>query len=116
MILVVGILSPVLWFRYNILVPPNQGEQDYQWPPQGLSRISGQESDMYIIIDFVSQHLIFFIAVIAFLAVLYTGYMFITKGPDEGVQAGKNLVTGLGIAVFIAVFSYAFVRLVTNLI
>jgi hypothetical protein len=47
---------------------------------------------------------------------LYTGYQFITQGPDEAVKAGKNLITWLGIAVFIAVFSYAFVRLVTNLL
>jgi fumarate reductase subunit C len=75
------------------LVPPNQGEQDYQGPPQGLSRISGQENDMYVIIDFLNQHLVFFLAVVAFLAVLYTGYQFITQGPDEAVKAGKNLIT-----------------------
>jgi len=59
-------------YWYNVHLPPNNGEDDYKAPPAWWARVDGEESELYMFIDFINEHLRFALAVIAFVAVLYS--------------------------------------------
>ncbi len=113
------ILTLVLYYvsaAYALVVevPPNQWYQDViVWPS---TRISAQSDTLIWFIQLINQYLWFSIGIVAFVVLLYGWFQLMTAQGDAAKvsDANKILLNGW-IGLFVAILSYAAVRVIVNL-
>lgn len=117
-----GIVFTVLWltslfstFAIVVEVPSSQGQEDVMvtWPTQ----IQGDESTLFQTIQTINKYLRFFIWVVCMGVLIYWWIKLITAqwDPAKMKEANKLLMWAL-IWILIAIFSYALVRIIVNLL
>ncbi len=80
----------------------------------GVTLISGQTDFLKILGSLVDKALIL-AGILAFLYVLYGGFMYLTSGGDAtGANKGKTAITNAIIGIIIIALSYAIVNYVVN--
>lgn len=106
-----------LFSTYAIVVevPPSQGQEDVivTWPTQ----IQGDEGTLYETIQTINRYLRFSIWAICMGVLIFWWIKLITAGGDQAKmkEANKLLMWAL-IGILIAIFSYALIRIIVNLL
>lgn len=106
-----------LFSTYAIVVevPPSQGQEDVivTWPTQ----IQADEGTLYETIQTINKYLRFSIWAICMGVLIFWWIKLITAGGDQTKmkEANKLLMWAL-IGILIAIFSYALIRIIVNLL
>lgn len=106
-----------LFSTYAIVVevPPSQGQEDVivTWPTQ----IQADEGTLYETIQTINRYLRFSIWAICMGVLIFWWIKLITAGGDQAKmkEANKLLMWAL-IGILIAIFSYALIRIIVNLL
>ena len=110
-----GLTSLFSTFAIIVEVPPSQGQEDVivTWDPQ----IQWDESTFFETIKLINSYLRFSIWVICMGVLVYWWIKLITAqgDPAKMKEANKLLMWAL-IAILVAIFSYAIVRIIVNLL
>jgi len=117
-----GIVFTILWltslfstFAIVVEVPSSQGQEDVMvtWPTQ----IQGDESTLFDTIQTINQYLRFFIWAVSMGVLIFWWIKLITAqwDPAKMKEANKLLMWAI-VWIFIAIFSYALVRIIINLL
>ncbi len=117
-----GIVFTLIWFTcifstfaIVVEVPSSQWQQDVivTWPTQ----VQGNESTLFQTIQTINQYLWFSIWAICMWVLIYWWIKLITAqgDPAKMKEANKLLVWAL-VWILIAIFSYAIVRIIVNLL
>ncbi len=101
-------------FAITIQVPTPSGQEDIiiTWPTQ----VESNESTIFDVIQIVNDYLWFAVAGIAMVVLVYGGIKLITAGGNkEVVSTANKMIVSAMIAIFVAILSYAIIKLVVNL-
>lgn len=101
-------------FAYTVQVPTPSGQEDIvvTWPTQ----VESNESTIFDIIQIINDYLWFSIAGIA-MVVLISAWikLILAEWDKEKVSSANRMVISSIIAIFVAMVSYAIIKLVINL-
>lgn len=101
-------------FAISIYVPSSQWNEDIvvTWPTQ----VETNEWTLFEIIQIVNQYLWFAIWFFCLIVLIIGGFKILSaEGNAEKLKKANKLIIGSVIGIFIAVLSYAAVRLIVNL-
>lgn len=101
-------------FSYTVQVPTPSGQDDIvvTWPTQ----LQSDESTIFDIIQIVNDYLWFAIAGVAMVVLIAAWIkLILAEGEKEKVSSANRMVISSIIAIFVAMLSYAIIKLVVNL-
>lgn len=102
----------VFWITMQVPTPSGQDDIVITWPTQ----VESNESTIFDIIQIVNDYLWFTIAWVAMVVLIYGWIKVITAGGNkEAVSVANKMIVSTMIAIFVAILSYALVKLVVNL-
>ncbi len=102
----------VFWITLQIPTPSGQDDIVVTWPTQ----VESNESTIFDIIQIVNDYLWFAIAWVAMVVLIYWWIKLITAGGNkDAVSTANKMIVSAMIAIFVAILSYAIVKLVVNL-
>ncbi|MCX6824819.1 MAG: hypothetical protein NTY80_01215 [candidate division SR1 bacterium] len=102
-------------FAIVVEVPPSQGQQDVI--VTGPTLVQGSESTIFNIIQTINKYLWFSIGAICMGVLIFGGIKLITAQGDQAkMKEANKLLMGALIGILIAIFSYAIVRIIVNLL
>lgn len=100
-------------FALNVVVPAAWGEKDLNI---NYTHVTWWENTTMELIQMINEYLWFFVWLVAFLLVAYSGFKIITaQGEKEQISKSYDLLIGSVVVIFISLLSYTLVRLVVNL-
>jgi len=101
-------------FAITLQVPTPSGQDDIV--VTGPTQVESNESTIFDIIQIVNDYLRFSVALIAMVLLIYGWIKLITaSGNKESVSSANKIIVSAIIAIFVAIVSYALVKLVVNL-
>ncbi|MCF7834773.1 hypothetical protein K9M48_01825 [Candidatus Gracilibacteria bacterium] len=101
-------------FAISIYVPSSQGNEDIV--VTGPTQVETNEGTLFEIIQIVNQYLWFAIGFFCLIVLIIGGFKILSaEGNAEKLKKANKLIIGSVIGIFIAVLSYAAVRLIVNL-
>ena len=101
----------------RLSIPPSDGFRDIA--VTGPQHIESNGDLVYNYIQLANQYLRASLALIAFIAVVYVGFKFLTSSAsdrDEAKTALKNVLINAGVGILIVMMSYTIVRLIINIL
>ncbi len=101
-------------FAITIQVPTPSGQEDIiiTWTTQ----VESDESTIFDVIQIINDYLWFTVAGVAMVVLVYAGLKLIWAQWDkEAVSAANKMIVSAMIAIFVAILSYAIIKLVVNL-
>ncbi len=112
---ILGLTSLFSTFAIVVEVPSSQGQEDVI--VTGPTQIQGDESTFFETIQIINKYLRFFIGAICMGVLIFWWIKLITAGGDPAKmkEANKLLLWAL-VGILIAIFSYAIVRIIVNLL
>ncbi|MFA7298595.1 MAG: hypothetical protein WC010_03030 [Candidatus Absconditabacterales bacterium] len=110
-----GLTSLFSTFAIVVEVPPSQGQEDVI--VTGPSQIQGDESTFFETIQIINKYLRFSIGAICMGVLIFGGIKLISaQGDASKMKEANKLLMGALIGILIAIFSYAIVRIIVNLL
>jgi hypothetical protein len=101
-------------FAITLQVPTPSGQEDIVMT--GPTQVESNESTIFDIIQIVNDYLRFSVALVAMVLLIYGWIKLITAGGNkESVSSANKIIVSAIIAIFVAIVSYALVKLVVNL-
>lgn len=95
-------------------MPTPSGQEDIIVP--GPTQIESNEKTIFDIIQIINDYLWFAIALMAMVVLVFGGIKLITAGDNkDAVSTANKMIISAMIAIFVAILSYAIVKLVVNL-
>lgn len=112
---ILGLTSVFSTFAIVVQVPLSQGQEDVI--VTGLTQVEWDESNIFDLIQKINTYLRFSIWVICMWVLIYWWIKLITAqgDPAKMKEANKLLMWAL-IGILVAIFSYAIVRIIVNLL
>ncbi|MFA6256300.1 MAG: hypothetical protein WC606_03880 [Candidatus Absconditabacterales bacterium] len=102
-------------FAIVVEVPSSQGQEDVMIT--GPTQIQGDESTFFETIQTINTYLRFSIGAICMGVLIFGGIKLMTAGGDAAkMKEANKLLMGALIGILIAIFSYAIVRIIVNLL
>jgi hypothetical protein len=102
----------VFWITLQVPTPSGQEDIVVTWPTQ----VESDETTIFDIIQIVNDYLWFAIAGVAMIVLVYGWIKLITGQWNKDVVSSANkMVISSMIAIFVAILSYAIIKLVVNL-
>lgn len=102
-------------FWLVLQIPPTQGQKDII--ETGPSQVQTDESTLFQIIQIINKYLWFIIWWVAMIIFVVAGFKLISSGADPAkTSAANKMLIGSMIAILLAIFSYALVRILINLL
>ncbi|MCX6824318.1 MAG: hypothetical protein NT085_04280 [candidate division SR1 bacterium] len=110
-----GLTTLFSTFAIVVEVPSSQGQQDVM--VTGPTQIQGDESTFFSTIQTINTYLRFSIGAICMGVLIFGGIKLITASGDPAkMKEANKLLMGALIGILIAIFSYAIVRIIVNLL
>ncbi|HKL44202.1 MAG TPA: hypothetical protein VJ892_02910 [Candidatus Absconditabacterales bacterium] len=101
-------------FAITLQVPTPSGQEDIV--VTGPTQVESNESTIFDIIQIINDYLWFSIAGIAMVVLISAGIkLILAEGDKEKVSSANRMVISSIIAIFVAMVSYAIIKLVINL-
>ncbi len=99
----------------ELTLPAGEGYSDLQTATQ-TSRVYSNNDDVFSLVNLVNKYLWFALWVVAMVVLVIAGFKLVTARWDEKEMKKVNtMLIWLVVWVFIAIFSYLIVRVVSNL-
>ncbi|MCK9466814.1 MAG: hypothetical protein M0P94_00650 [Candidatus Absconditabacterales bacterium] len=101
-------------FGITLQTPNPHGQEDIN--VSGFTQIESDETTVFDIIQIINDYLWFAIAGVAMVVLVYGGIKLMTAGGNKDAMSTANkMIIGAIIAIFVAILSYAIIKLVVNL-
>ncbi|PID34984.1 MAG: hypothetical protein CR971_00500 [candidate division SR1 bacterium] len=104
-------------FALDLYYPGDGGQSDLNVKNTHI-KASGTANENYIIriIDSINEYLWFFVGLTGLILLAYGGFKIMTAQGDKKIRSDSyNLIIAAIIMIFIAILSYAIVKLIVNL-
>ncbi|HMS90675.1 MAG TPA: hypothetical protein PKC87_00430 [Candidatus Absconditabacterales bacterium] len=110
-----GLMSVFSTFAIVVEVPSSQGQEDVI--VTGPTQIQGDEGTFFETIQTINTYLRFSLGSICMGVLIFGGIKLITaQGDAAKMKEANKLLMGALIGILIAIFSYAIVRIIVNLL
>ncbi len=99
----------------ELTLPAGEGYSDLQTATQ-TSRVYSNNDDVFSLVNLANKYLWFALWVVAMVVLVIAGFKLVTaRGDEKEMKKVNNMLIWLVVWVFIAIFSYLIVRVVSNL-
>jgi len=99
----------------KVQIPEGNRESDVMVKPQE-SQIQTGEKDIFELIQIINKYLRFSIGAISLIGIIISGFRLLTsEGDEEANKKTSKMLLGASIGLWIAMLSYAIVKLIVNL-
>ncbi len=115
LVYLIGLYS--MWsYALDIWFPGQWWQKEVNIKYQHVAGNKVNESYLMKILNLVNEYLWFFVGFVCLLMLLYAGYNIITaQGDKKQISKSYDLIIATMVAIFIAVLSYAVVKVLVNL-
>ncbi len=99
----------------ELTLPAGEGYSDLQTATQ-TSRVYSNNDDVFSLVNLANKYLWFALWVVAMVVIVIAGFKLVTaRWDDKEMKKVNNMLIATVAWVFIAIFSYLIVRVVSNL-
>lgn len=117
LVILSSFFMPIFWVEVRL--PNDHAGDDVNITLQGQTsniRIRGDEKTLFNTTNLINKYLRWSFAVVCSAMVIYGGFQLITSEWDKkAVKKAQWAFIGTGVGIAIAMLSYAFIRILTNL-
>ncbi len=101
-------------YAYNVHIP-EASSANSNYKASLNVRVDGSESEIYKLINFINEYLRFFIIWAAFFALIYAWLKLIFSNSDQTTTI-KDIAINVWVGFLLAIFSFAIISIIVNLL